>query len=95
MGLLSTGNRRRWRSEKTETPDPKAELSRKLWALRIGVLFAFVVLGIQLARLQLVQGSQFQQRAEFNQLRIEPVIPSRGLITDRNGVPVVQNVPSF
>jgi len=95
MGLLSTGNRRRWRSEKTETPDPKVELSRKLWALRIGVLFAFVVLAVQLARLQLVQGSTFQQRAEFNQLRIEPVIPSRGLITDRNGVPVVQNVPSY
>lgn len=95
MGLLTNNRRRRWRSEHSEAPDPKLLLTRKLWFLRIAVLAAFVVLALQLARLQLVDGSQYRQRAELNQLRVEPVIPPRGVIYDRNGTPVVQNVPSF
>jgi len=95
MGLLTNSRRRRWRSEKTETPDSKQQLNQKLWALRIAVLLAFAVLALQLARLQIIDGSTYQQRAELNQLRIEPAIPPRGIIYDRNGVPVVRNVPSF
>lgn len=95
MGLLTTTRRRRWRSENVETPDPKKDLSHKIWILRIVVIAAFAILTVQLARLQLIQGSEFQQRAQLNQLRIEPVIPSRGLIYDRYGVPVVENIPGF
>ena len=95
MGILTGNRRRRWRSEHAETADPKRELNQKLWMLRLGVLAAFAALTLQLARLQLIEGDQYEQRAELNQLRIEPVIPSRGLIYDRNGVPVVENVPGF
>jgi penicillin-binding protein 2 len=95
MGLLTTTRRRRWRSEHVETPDPKKDLNQKLWIFRIVVLAAFAALTIQLARLQLMQGGEFQQRAQLNQLRIEPVIPSRGLIYDRNGIPVVENLAGF
>jgi penicillin-binding protein 2 len=95
MGLLTNTRRRRWRSENAETADPRQQINQKLWVLRIVVLAAFAVLALQLARLQLVNGSKFEQRAELNQLRIEPVVPSRGLIYDRNGKVVVENVPSF
>ena len=95
MGILAGNRRRRWRSEETEQPDPKKQLDQKLWVLRIVVVIAFAALTVQLARLQLVHGSEFQRRAASNQLRIEPVIPSRGLIYDRNGVPLVENVPGF
>ncbi|MBI5288753.1 MAG: penicillin-binding protein 2 [Chloroflexi bacterium] len=95
MGVLAGNRRKRWRSEPQEVADAKRELQLKLWLLRIGILVAFAVLTGQLARLQLVRGDQYQQRAQFNQLRIEPVIPSRGLIYDRNGIPVVENVPGF
>jgi len=95
MGLLTTTRRRRWRSEQVEETDPRQQVSRRLWAMRIAILIAFAVLAGQLARLQLMRGSEFQQRAALNQLRIESVIPSRGLIYDRNGQPVVENVPGF
>ncbi|MEX2247168.1 MAG: penicillin-binding protein 2 [Dehalococcoidia bacterium] len=95
MGLLATGRRRRWRSEITEAPDPQEQLKRKLWLLYVAVLVAFAVLTVQLARLQLWRGSEFEQRAALNQLRVEPEVPSRGLIYDRNGVPVVENIPAF
>ena len=95
MGLLTNGRRRRWRTENTETADPRQVLNRKLWVMRVAVVVAFGVLIVQLARLQLVDGAQYQERASQNQIRIEPVTPARGVITDRNGVPVVQNVPSY
>lgn len=95
MGILANGKRRRWRSENVEQPDPQQQVKLKLTLLRLLVLLAFLVLGVQLARLQLLHGEEFEQRAELNQLRVEPVIPSRGLIYDRNGVPVVENVPGF
>ena len=95
MGILAGGRRRRWRAAHAETADPREQINQKLWLLRLVVLAAFAALAIQLGRLQLIQGSHFQQRAQLNQLRIEPVIPSRGVITDRNGVPVVTNIPGF
>ncbi len=95
MGLLINNKRRRWRSEPVETPDPHDQAKLRLMLLRVTVLAAFAVLSLQLARLQLVNGDEFAERAELNQLRVEPEIPSRGLIMDRNGVPVVENVPSF
>jgi penicillin-binding protein 2 len=96
MGLISSaGRRRRWRSENAEAPDPKDVLKRRIWGLRLLVLAAFAALTTQLAWLQLVRGDEFEQRAQLNQLRVEQVIPSRGLIYDRNGVPLVENVPSF
>ena len=95
MGVLTGSRRRRWRSDPVEEVDPRQRLDQKLWLLRIVVLAAFAALSLQLARLQLIDGAKYGQRATLNQLRIEPVIPSRGLIYDRNGVPVVENVPSF
>jgi penicillin-binding protein 2 len=95
MGLLTNTRRRRWRSEHVEAADPREQVNFRLAFLRVAILLAFVALSIQLARLQLVQGGEFQERAALNQLRVEPVIPSRGLIYDRNGAPVVENVPSF
>src|SRR4051812_12784721 len=85
MGLLAT-NKRRWRSEYNEPQDVKSQLNGKLNLLKLLVVLAFVVLTVQLARLQLMRGSESQQRAQLNQLRVEPVIPSRGIIYDRNGV---------
>ncbi len=95
MGLLTSQRRRRWRVENAEQPDVQQQLKLKLNALKLVVLLAFAALAVQLAHLQLVRGHEFEQRAESNQIRIETVIPSRGLIYDRNGVPLVENQPSY
>ena len=96
MGLLVGNNkRRRWRSEVEETPDPKRQVRVRIGFIYVLVVAALGALLVQLANLQIFQSDEYQQRAVLNQLRVEPVIPSRGIIYDRNGVPVVENVPSF
>lgn len=95
MGLLGP-ERRRWRSAKRrETVSPSAEMRTKLHLLRFLVLLLFGVLALQLVRMQIIHGDEYRQRAETNRLRVLTISPPRGLIYDRNGTPLVENVPGF
>ena len=95
MRPYSTG-RKPWRSEpfQEETDDLQAARG-KLFYFGLLVFFVFAVLTLQLARMQLVNGEAYRLRAENNRLRQVPVVPPRGLIYDRNGVPLVENRASF
>lgn len=86
---------RRWRSPKSEPTSDAERLKDKFFYFRLLVLTAFAILTLQLLRLQVFEGEAYQQRAENNRLRVVPVMPSRGLIFDRNGIPLVENVPRF
>jgi penicillin-binding protein 2 len=63
-----------------------------LMALRVAVIVLFAVLTAQLARMQLVEGSAYAARSRDNHLTRKEILPARGLIVDRNGVPLVENV---
>lgn len=86
---------RRWRSRKREETSETETLRGKFFYLRLLMLTLFAVLTLQLVRLQVFEGQAYQERAENNRLRVVPVMPSRGLIFDRNGIPLVENVPRF
>jgi penicillin-binding protein 2 len=88
-------NKRRWRSPKREAPDESKVLRDKFFYFRILVLFLFGILTLQLMRMQVFHGEAYEQRAESNRLRIAPLMPSRGLVFDRNGMPLVVNAPHF
>ncbi|HXF50585.1 MAG TPA: penicillin-binding protein 2, partial [Dehalococcoidia bacterium] len=95
MGLLGP-ERRRWRSaRRREAVSPSAEIRMKLVGLRLLVLLLFAVLAAQLVRMQIIHGDEYRERAETNRLRVLTVTPPRGLIYDRNGTPLVENVPGF
>ncbi len=64
-------------------------------ALKIAVFVAFGVLTIQLINMQVVQGANYRQRSEENHLRVTSILPPRGLIFDRNGQQLVQNIGVF
>jgi len=73
------------------------EAEEKLFARRAIVAFALVVicftlLGINLYRLQVDQHSYYQTRSNENDIKMIPIAPTRGLIFDRNGIPLVRNV---
>jgi penicillin-binding protein 2 len=87
--------RRRWRSPKREETSEPETLRGKFFYFRLLVVTLFAVLTLQLVRLQVFQGEAYQERAENNRLRVVPIMPSRGLIFDRSGIPLVENVPRF
>jgi penicillin-binding protein 2 len=93
MGPL--GKERRWRSRRREVSTEAQVLQFKFASLRLLILVVFAVLSMQLFNMQVLQGDDYRLRAEHNRLREVSTMPSRGLIYDRNGMPLVENVPSF
>lgn len=92
MRLLLNNQRRRWRS-RTREPKPEETVGQRFLILKALVVIAFGVLLLQLARMQIVEHEAYNAKAESNRLRTIPVLPSRGLIYDRNGEQLVENLP--
>jgi penicillin-binding protein 2 len=91
----STG-RKPWRSDPPrELNDEQEAVQRKVFYLGLVVLVVFGILALQLARLQLLSGDKYGVRAENNRLRQVAIAPPRGLIYDRNGLPLVENRATF
>ena len=72
-----------------EIRDSIGELRR--FRVRLAALFAFAcagccVLAARLAWLQVTRHGQYLAQAEDNRIALVPIVPSRGLIMDRNGV---------
>lgn len=73
------------------------EAEEKLFVRRAAAAFAlvvicFTVLSINLYRLQVRDHSYYQTRSNQNDIKMIPIAPTRGLIYDRNGIPLVRNV---
>ena len=64
-------------------------------AVGVIALLLFLVVAGRLVYLQVINYSHFASLAEGNRLRAEPVQAPRGLIFDRNGVPLAENRPSY
>jgi penicillin-binding protein 2 len=53
------------------------------------------VLIARLVQLQIIDYQRFSELSQGNRLRIEPLAPTRGLIYDRNGAVVAENLPTW
>src|SRR3989344_7504285 len=58
-------------------------------------IFGIGMLFIRLFFLQIVQGSYYRELSDSNRIRTKIVHAPRGIISDRNGVPLVFNIPGF
>ncbi len=63
-----------------------------LGVLRLAVVGLFLVLAIRLGQMQIVDGASYAERSRENHIVEKNILPTRGLITDRNGEPLVENV---
>ncbi len=66
-------------------------------AIAAGVIIALAI-GAVIARLvwlQVIKYDYFLDLSQGNRIKIEPIPPNRGLILDRNGVPLATNAPSY
>lgn len=69
-------------------------LSRVIAAGAI-VIFLTGMLIARLIQLQVFDYQRFSELSQGNQLKLEPLAPTRGLILDRNGVILAENVPAW
>lgn len=85
-------------------PDAKGSTVKKIGlpsaTVPIGGLIVFVglLLLVMLARiflLQIVSGAEYREAAEQNRTQTITIPAMRGIIYDRNGKPLVKNVPNF
>jgi penicillin-binding protein 2 len=68
--------------------------SRATTALLL-ILVAILLLSLRYVFLQVFSHDEFTTRSISNRVRIVPVAPNRGLIYDRRGRPVAENLPAY
>ena len=81
-----------------EFQHPEAIQERFLWRLRfvaVAVLFAFVILFGRFIYLQVIKHDFYMTKAESNRISLVPIVPNRGVITDRNGLILARNYSAF
>lgn len=86
------------RLRRTMLKDPIRERhlfqNRAIFAAVLCVL-ALSVLALRMAYLQVVYHQHYSSLATNNRVSLKAVAPTRGLIFDRNGVVLAQNIPTF
>jgi len=78
--------------------NPEADLDRfrfRSGFAAITVLLAFAILLGRFIWLQVIQHDFYQTRAEDNRIALIPIVPNRGVITDRNGTVLARNYSAF
>ena len=68
---------------------------RRLSVAGVLVLLAFVGLFARFVYLQVVQHEHYRTLAETNRIAIVPIVPNRGVITDRNGIVLAQSYSAY
>jgi len=69
--------------------------SEKIILISYLIIIGFAIIMIRLWQLQILQGSELRQISESNRLRIIGVPAPRGIIFDRNNLPLVKNTTYF
>ena len=69
--------------------------AKKFFVISYVVIIVFLFLVLRLWQLQVLQGDEYRKLSESNRLRIVNIPAPRGIIFDRNGIPLVKNSPYY
>jgi penicillin-binding protein 2 len=84
------------RRQKLKNLHAEAEQFRRRALLGfLGITVAVFGLAGGYFRLQVLQHEEYQTRSEANRIKPRPIVPARGLIYDRNGRLLADNVPAY
>ncbi|MFQ3573200.1 MAG: penicillin-binding protein 2 [Thermodesulfovibrionales bacterium] len=70
-------------------------MTKRLLIASYLIILVFIIILLRLWQLQILEGDRYKKLSESNRLRIIKTPPPRGIIYDRNGLPLVKNVPFF
>ncbi len=82
----------------TELRNVEADLQRyraRALVMSALVLTCFALLVFRLIYLQVFRHAELQEQAEINRTTVVPLVPTRGLIMDRNGIPLATNYSAY
>jgi penicillin-binding protein 2 len=81
-----------------EVGNPELDVKRLRWRLTFAAAAVIAMLALVAARfvwLQVYRHDEFHAQAEDNRISVVPVPPARGLIYDRNGVLLAENISAY
>jgi len=81
-----------------EFKDTQQQLSKFRLRVAAAGLFVFVCFGLIVFRflfLQVWHYSKYSLQADENRISVAPIVPNRGIITDRNGVVLAKNYSAY
>ena len=81
--------------DSTHQANELADIQSRLIFVKVGLLLILVLLGLRLWQLQIRDGAYYQELARDNRTRSIVLEPARGLLYDRNGQLLANNIPSF
>ncbi len=76
-------------------PDKQSEITRTFTYINIVIVIAFALIFSRLYYLQIIKGEEFRNLSENNRIRIQEVPAPRGILFDREGIPLVDSFPAF
>ena len=79
------------RNIRRETKDYRWRMSAAVFF----IMLLFLVLVGRMYYLQIVQHDKYKTLSDKNRVTVLPIAPNRGLIYDRNGVLLADNLPTF
>lgn len=71
------------------------EVARRARAVRVVLAMVMASLGLAFFRVQVLRSSQYALQADGNRMREVPLIAPRGIIYDRNGEILAENLPGY
>jgi penicillin-binding protein 2 len=86
------------RESMTEFKNTKQQLSQFRVRVAAAALFVLVCFGLLVLRflfLQVWHYSKYSLQADENRISVAPIVPNRGIITDRNGVVLARNYSAY
>ena len=78
--------------------NPESDIDRFRFRLGFAAITVLLAFGLLLGRfiwLQVIQYDFYQTRAEDNRIALIPIVPNRGVISDRNGTVLARNYSAF
>lgn len=78
--------------------DKTAEISlfrARAWFIGIIIFALLIVLGWRMVHLQIELHDTYKNLSENNRIQLRPIAPNRGLIYDRNGILLAENIPAY
>ena len=79
---------------KDEWKENKLFISRLIILSILTIFFALILVN-QLYKLQILEYQEFTDLSQGNRLKLQPLAPTRGLIKDRNGIILADNIPNW